>query len=49
MMANNAPTAITTNSGDVAWQWIGVQGQQDATPVLLVIHVMPNYQKGVPS
>lgn len=63
VMANNNATAITTNSGDVAWQWIGpdergrdldgddvkVQGVHDTTPVLLVIHVMPNYEKGVPS
>ena len=63
VMAHNTPTAITTNSGDVAWQWVGldergreleviaieVQGEQDAEPVLLVIHVMPNYRKGNPS
>jgi hypothetical protein len=62
-MANNTPTAITTNNGDVAWRWIGpdergreleviaveVQGAKDAISVLLVIHVMPNYQKGIPS
>ena len=28
---------------------VEVQGEQDATPVLLVIHVMPNYEKGSPS
>jgi hypothetical protein len=63
VMASGTPAAITTNSGDVAWRWIGpdeggreleviaveVQGAEDATPVLLVIHVMPDYQKGTPS
>ena len=60
MMATNTPTATTTNSGDVAWRWIGsdergreldviaveVHEAEAAMPVLLVIHVMPNYQKG---
>jgi hypothetical protein len=63
VMATNTPTATTTNTGDVAWQWIGsdergldldviaveVNGAEDATPFLLVIHVMPNYQKGTSS
>lgn len=57
-MAHGTPTATTTNSGDVAWQWIGrdergrelevveTQGERDAAPVLLVIHVMPKYRRG---
>jgi hypothetical protein len=28
---------------------VEVQGAKDATPVLLVIHVMPNYQRGTTS
>ena len=28
---------------------VEVQGEQDSAPVLLVIHVMPNYEKGSPS
>jgi hypothetical protein len=28
---------------------VEVQGAKDATPILLVIHVMPNYQRGTPS
>ena len=62
-MANRTPTATTTNTGGLAWQWIGpdergreleviaveVQGALDAAPVLLVIHVMPNYRRGGPS
>lgn len=63
MMAHSTPTATTTNSGDVAWRWIGpdergreldviaveTQGEQDAAPILLVIHVMPKYRRGDPS
>jgi hypothetical protein len=63
VMANSTATATTTNSGDVALQWIGpdergreldviaveVHEANDTVPFLLVIHVMPNYQKGVPS
>jgi hypothetical protein len=28
---------------------VEVQGAEDAMPILLVIHVMPNYEKGTPS
>jgi hypothetical protein len=59
-MANSTPTATVTNTAwrwtgpdergrELDVIAVEVQGQHDIEPVLLVIHVMPNYRREDPS